>query len=532
MFRYAAPKISAAGAPEYGKRNIGSPPDGGSRRGRNVGGQNEEKVGLVVHNADQSAEMMRPPMEIEQNIEHRKKNSEILVVEDSLTQAKRLERLLKENGYSVCLARNGMEGLDQARRARPAVIITDVMMPEMDGYEMCRQIKADPDLRQIPVVLLTSLSDPRDVIQGLQCGADNFLTKPYEDAYLLRRLYHILANEELRRAGHAQMSVEVYFAGQFHKLTADRIQIIDLLLSTFEAAVLQSNQLMKLGGDYRNALDEIKRTQANFQTLMETTGDAVVVVGENGLVRYANPAAEVLFDRAAEAMTGKPVFFPLEGEGTREITFPSSQGQDWVGDMRVVRSNWDGDMVLLATIRDITETVRLRERLESEAVSDALTGLFNRRGFFKIVPGRLRLAERMGFSVACLFADLDGFKQVNDVLGHDEGDQVLREAAEVLRKTFRDCDILARIGGDEFAVLMVQEHGEGADVEAVVRAVKERLARNLELWNERTNRSYRLAMSVGVAVARTAEGLSLDALLSEADQKMYAEKLAKRKTCG
>ena len=477
-------------------------------------------------------EGMGSSADIDRTIEHRKRTSEILVVEDSLTQAKRLERLLKGNGYGVALARDGLEGLDQARKRRPAVVITDVMMPEMDGYEMCRQIKADPGLRHIPVVILTSLSDPRDVIQGLQCGADNFLTKPYDDAHLLGRLYHILANEGLRQAGHAQMSVEVFFAGQFHKLTADRIQIIDLLLSTFEAAVLQSTQLAKLGGDYREALEEIKRTQANFRTLMETTGDAVVVVGADGLVRYVNPATEVLFDCDASAVTGKPFWIPIGGEGSREVSLPSSQGGNAVGDMRVVQSNWDGEGVMLATIRDVTETVRLRERLEVEAVSDALTGLFNRRGFFKIAPGCLSLAERMDLAVVCFFADLDNFKQVNDLLGHEEGDQVLREAAEVLKKTFRESDLLARIGGDEFAVLMVQDRGEKWDGESACAQVKARLERNLELCHGRSSRPYRLAMSVGFAVAQKVQGISLDALVAEADGKMYENKAAKRSCSG
>ena len=98
--------------------------------------QDSEKVGVVVQNIEPNTGTIWHPMEIEKNIEHRKKNSEILVVEDSLTQAKRLERLLKENGYSVRLARNGLEGLDWARKARPAVVITDVMKTEMDGYEM------------------------------------------------------------------------------------------------------------------------------------------------------------------------------------------------------------------------------------------------------------------------------------------------------------------------------------------------------------------------------------------------------------
>ncbi len=145
-----------------------------------------------------------------------KRAASILIVEDSLTQAKRLERLLAENGYTVRVARNGIEGLAAAAEKKPSVVITDVMMPEMDGFEMCRCIKNDGALRDIPVVLLTSLSDPKDVIRGLQCGADNFLTKPYEGDHLLRRLEHVLTNLELRRAGQAQMTVEVFFAGQYH----------------------------------------------------------------------------------------------------------------------------------------------------------------------------------------------------------------------------------------------------------------------------------------------------------------------------
>ncbi|HQK26081.1 MAG TPA: GGDEF domain-containing protein, partial [Synergistaceae bacterium] len=245
-----------------------------------------------------------------------------------------------------------------------------------------------------------------------------------------------------------------------------------------------------------------------------------------------NPAAEVLFDCDASAVTGKPFWIPIGGEGSREVSLPSSQGGNAVGDMRVVRSNWDGEGVMLATIRDVTETVRLRERLEVEAVSDALTGLFNRRGFFKIAPGRLSLAERMDLAVVCFFADLDNFKQVNDLLGHEEGDQVLREAAEVLKKTFRESDLLARIGGDEFAVLMVQDRGEKWDGESACAQVKARLERNLELCHGRSSRPYRLAMSVGFAVAQKVQGISLDALVAEADGKMYENKAAKRSCSG
>ncbi len=445
----------------------------------------------------------------------------IQIVEDSLTQAKRLERLLRDNGYDVSVARNGALGLEMAGKITPTVIITDVMMPEMDGYEMCRRIKDDPKLKDIPVIILTSLSDPGDVIKGLQSGADNFLTKPYEDDHLLRRLQHVLANLELRRSGQAQMSVEVYFGGQYHKLTADRIQIVDLLLSTFEAAVMQNNQLQKLSGDYRNALDDVKRVQANFQTIMETTGDGVVVVDEGGFVRYVNPAAELLFEVSSAKMMGKPFPYSVDQEGDREISFTTSKGEVFV-DMRVVGSNWDGELVKLATLRDISETVSLRKRLEIEATTDALTGLYNRRGFMATGEKALNIADDNGLDALCVFADLDGFKAVNDDFGHDEGDKVLQEAAHVLKEVFRESDIVGRVGGDEFAAIVLR------DCQDCEEAIMERLKESLESVNRATQRPYHLSMSVGIHLRKAGDRTRLSSFMVEADRKMYRHKETKK----
>ena len=106
---------------------------------------------------------------------------EILVVEDSPTQAERLKYILEVEGYQVTVARNGKEALSSLSEHRPTLVISDIVMPEMDGYQLCRRIKADQDLRSIPVILLTALSDPSDVVKALECSADNFLTKPYEE---------------------------------------------------------------------------------------------------------------------------------------------------------------------------------------------------------------------------------------------------------------------------------------------------------------------------------------------------------------
>src|SRR4030042_4233173 len=122
----------------------------------------------------------------------------ILIAEDSPTQAEQLRYILETEGYQVSVARNGKEALSLLSKSRPTAVISDIVMPEMDGYQLCRQIKADERLKDIPVILVTSLSEPRDVIKGLECGADNFITKPYDETFLLSRIRYLLLNREFR----------------------------------------------------------------------------------------------------------------------------------------------------------------------------------------------------------------------------------------------------------------------------------------------------------------------------------------------
>ncbi|MDP4159652.1 MAG: diguanylate cyclase [Bacillota bacterium] len=445
----------------------------------------------------------------------------ILIVEDSLTQAMRLQYLLQENGYIVRVASDGLKGLAAAKAEKPTIIITDVMMPEMDGYELCSRIKRDETLKDIHVVLLTSLADPRDVIKGLQCGADNFITKPYDNEQLLRRVHHILVNMEMRKEGNAQMSVEVFFGGQRHTLTSDRVQIIDLLLSTFELAVLQSTHLEKVGADYRNALEDVKRAEANLRTLMDMNGDAIVVVDSRRLVRYVNLAAEAIFGRKVDEILHKPFDFPME-IGQQEITIRWDGGQRMVADMRVVNSKWDGEDVRLVTIRDITETVMLRERLRMESITDSLTGLYNRRGLMTLGENQLKLASRMKKRVICLFADLDGFKVINDMFGHEEGNKVLQDVAQILKEVFRETDLIARVGGDEFVVLALVSGIDSS--EELVARLQECIAR----YNANAYRAYPLAMSIGTKFSDLEVPSSIIELMSGADKQMYEQKSVKK----
>ncbi len=154
------------------------------------------------------------------------KGAEILVAEDSPTQAEKLKYLLSELGYVVTIAANGKQALAAARKRKPAILITDVVMPEMSGFDLCKAIKSEPDLRDIPVILVTSLASAHDVIKGLECGADNFIRKPYDEKYLFSRIDYLLTNRVLRKTERVQIGVEVYFDGQRHFITSERQQIL------------------------------------------------------------------------------------------------------------------------------------------------------------------------------------------------------------------------------------------------------------------------------------------------------------------
>ncbi|HEX6707319.1 MAG TPA: hybrid sensor histidine kinase/response regulator [Albitalea sp.] len=171
--------------------------------------------------------------------------TEILLVEDSATQAARLRYLMESNGYRTRLAGNGRQALQAMRERKPGLVLSDVVMPEMDGYQLCRTIKSDPLLRETPVILVTSLTDPKDIVSGLECGADNFVRKPYADDYLLKRIQHVLINQELRRndVNRMELGIMVYLGGQKHFINAERQQILDLLISTYEQAVSVNEEL-------------------------------------------------------------------------------------------------------------------------------------------------------------------------------------------------------------------------------------------------------------------------------------------------
>jgi PAS domain S-box-containing protein len=245
----------------------------------------------------------------------------ILIAEDSPTQAQRLQYSLEQRGYRVRVACNGRQALAQAAAEPPALIISDVVMPEIDGYELTRRIKASATLHDIPVILVTTMSDPQDVIRGLECGADSFILKPYDEQYLIGRVRYILLNRELRQVNDVGIGVEILFNGQRHYITADRLQILNLLLSTYEAAIQRNEELSESRDALQRTTEEVLAGHRFLDSMLENIPVAIFIVDVDEL-RYVrlNRAAETLMEHPRDELIGKTAFDILSREEAEAFT--------------------------------------------------------------------------------------------------------------------------------------------------------------------------------------------------------------------
>jgi CheY-like chemotaxis protein len=199
---------------------------------------------------------------MEQNEEMKTKHNTILIAEDSPTQAEKLKSVLETSNYNVIVAKNGKEAMKLVSEFKPSLIISDIVMPEMSGYELCKEIKSNDSTMNIPVILLTSLARSEDVLEGISCGADNYLTKPYSSEYLLAHIEQILLNRVIYRNERVKIGFEILFNGKKRFITSDQQQMLSLLLSTYEAAVFKNNELV-------NAQEKLELLNEHLEELVE-----------------------------------------------------------------------------------------------------------------------------------------------------------------------------------------------------------------------------------------------------------------------
>lgn len=239
----------------------------------------------------------------------------ILIAEDSGVQAYMLRRILEEEGYETSVANNGRLALELAARIRPSLLVSDVNMPEMSGYELCRQIKANPDLCHIPVILVTNLSDPDDVLLGLKSGADSFVIKPYDRTHMLARVQHALSNQHLRSTEEEGPGVEISFHGEKHQITASRTQILNLLMSTYETTAQRNKELHESREELAKRTTELLAANRFLDSIIENIPNMIFIkdAAELKFVRL-NRAGENLLGYSRDQLLGKSDhdFFPKD----------------------------------------------------------------------------------------------------------------------------------------------------------------------------------------------------------------------------
>ncbi len=260
-----------------------------------------------------------------------------------------------------------------------------------------------------------------------------------------------------------------------------------------------------------------------YRDLIENLADGIIILDEKGSVQYMNPTAEHLFKYKADSLTGQiqnDLLRLKDKKAEIEITRPG--GEKIIIETRSIARHWKNKTLFFISLRDATHTVVLREKLKHYSFYDELTDLYNRRGFFDMLERQIKLSNRKGIKFFLLFADFDGLKAINDTWGHVTGDKALQEFAAILRNCFRESDIIARIGGDEFSVFPID-----ADHKMCAILLK-RIDRAIEASNNKHEGPYRLAASMGTAFYDPAHPCSTDELLGRADAEMYKIKKMKK----
>ncbi|ALN73381.1 PleD family two-component system response regulator [Aureimonas sp. AU20] len=437
-------------------------------------------------------------------------SARILVVDDMPVNRRLMQAQLSEEYFEVLLASSGPEALDICRREMVDLVLLDVMMPDMDGYEVCRRLKAEPTTLHIPVVLVTALDQQADRVRGLEAGADDFLTKPVRGLPLFSRIRSLTRLKMLTDELRVRAETAARVVAEPWNLGAETMG--------------RNGRLCAMMARPEEAL-RLKRLVGAEHTIVPATEPEAAL-------NPAEPVDLFILDLQAEAFDALRLCSRLRSnEGTRQTPILLIAGPE--DEARVTRGLELGandycqrpldPNELLARIRTQIKRRRYDEGLRRSvqttielATIDPLTGLYNRRFLDGHLAQASEQSARSGRPLCVLILDIDHFKQINDTYGHDVGDEVLRQFAERVRRSLRASDLAARIGGEEFALLMPDTDLASAEGAA------ERLRKLIEVEPfEVQDLAIPVTSSVGLA---RLNGMEPRGLMKRADIALYEAK--------
>jgi diguanylate cyclase (GGDEF)-like protein/PAS domain S-box-containing protein len=434
---------------------------------------------------------------------------DILVVDDTEMVLNLITKFLTIEGYQVRSADSGAAALASVEAKSPELILMDILMPGMDGFEVLRQLKAREESRDIPVIFLSGLREVEQRVEGLKLGAVDFISKPFERDELLARVRNQMELFRLRARLERQAA--------------------DLRLA---------NEHLLIEIEERKRVEEaLRESEARYRAVTQSANDAIFTVDGEGTIVSWNRGAEKIFGYTEAEINGQSVIrlLPdrfharylaelshLKAGGKLKIVGKTIELEGLHRDrsefpIELSLAEWESQgRFYTGILRDITERKRYQENLEYFAVHDALTGLLNRHSLRGMLNRSIAKAKR-GMITSLLYMDLDNFKEVNDSVGHGIGDAVLITLSGILKKELRTEDIVFRLGGDEFAVLL-----DGMSSREAFSAA-ERLRSVVKAYPfEFGDRVFPLSLSIGLIQIDGA--LSAGDLLSQADTAMYQAK--------
>ena len=440
----------------------------------------------------------------------------VLVVDDILSNVKLLEAKLTAEYFEVVTAFNGIEALAKVEECDPDIVLLDVMMPGMDGFEVARRIKGNPKTAHVPVVMVTALDQPSDRVAGLDAGADDFLTKPVDDAALFARVRSLvrlkMMTDELRMRETTGQSMGLIDPAQtlIDNAPAGRILIIEdrpESVQWFTSALTPANEVAA-ADSFEEALVRVRG--GDFDLIVVSLG----LRGFDGL-RLCSQL------RSLPEGRNVPILVLVSDGDKRKLNQALEMGvNDYL--TRPVDKN-----ELIARVRTQLRKKNYQDRLRHNvqlslemAITDQLTGLHNRRYMARHLDNLILSAQKSGKPLAFLIMDIDHFKSVNDTHGHDIGDEVLREFANRISANIRGIDLACRYGGEEFVVVMPD-----TDIDFAC-TIAERLRHSVETTPfeiSRAPNTLNVTISIGIASALS-EGDNAEGLLHRADQALYRAK--------
>lgn len=414
------------------------------------------------------------------------RQSAILIVDDAPDSLGLLQEIMRQQGYQTFVANTGKRALDIAARVQPDLILLDVMLPDLDGLEICRRLKHQPDTAHIPIIFVSACSETEDIVAGFDIGAVDYIPKPVRMAEVCARV-------------RAQL--------RFHS----------------------SNENQKQQAD-------------RLQRVVEGMDEGLMLIDAEGRVAYANPSCERYLPFGGDELAGRPLaellalpaaqdyidYFANTGDpgagarcrGSREVLLHQRDGTLRAVDLSLTPM-LGVEPLFVALIHDITHHKQSETELQRAALLDPLTRIANRRHFDATLEKEWQRAIRSGQALSLLVLDVDHFKGYNDSLGHAAGDQCLQEIADVLQShALRPTDLAARYGGEEFVVLLAETDDKGAAaLGEAIRAHVEGLA----IPNPRATSGI-VTVSIGVATIVPTMFDDLRSFFIAADRAMYEAK--------